>query len=71
MTVDNGSLWVLLAAFSIIVTLWFRVYVKHPHLYPPGPKGEWLLGNARQMPTTFQWLTFAKWSDMYGKYIFS
>lgn len=67
MTTDDKELWLLLASILIIVTLWFRVYLKHSCRYPPGPKGEWLLGNTRQTPTTFQWLTFAKWSEKYGE----
>ena len=34
--------------------------------YPPGPKPEIFLGNARQVPRSMQWLKFAEWSKLYG-----
>jgi hypothetical protein len=34
--------------------------------YPPGPKGEWIFGNARQTPTERQWVAFAQWTEKYG-----
>lgn len=34
--------------------------------YPPGPRPDFFLGNARQIPTSMQWLRFAEWSDQYG-----
>ncbi|TFK68100.1 cytochrome P450 [Pluteus cervinus] len=33
---------------------------------PPGPKGVSILGNAFDLPTEEQWLTFAKWKKTYG-----
>jgi hypothetical protein len=34
--------------------------------YPPGPEPELFFGNARQVPTSMQWLKFAEWSKRYG-----
>lgn len=33
---------------------------------PPGPKGWPIIGNALDMPTTQQWLTFTQWGDTWG-----
>ncbi|KAF9497559.1 cytochrome P450 [Pleurotus eryngii] len=33
---------------------------------PPGPKGLPLLGNVLDMPKEKEWLTFAKWGEMWG-----
>lgn len=41
-----------------------------PLPYPPGPKGEFLFGNARQMPENSQWLAFANWGKKYGEHNF-
>ncbi|KAG8877873.1 hypothetical protein FRB97_002944 [Tulasnella sp. 331] len=35
-----------------------------PH--PPGPPGEFIIGNLRQMPLSHAWLTFAEWGRKYG-----
>ncbi len=34
--------------------------------YAPGPEGFPLIGNLLDMPTEKEWLTFAKWSELYG-----
>ncbi len=33
---------------------------------PPGPKGLPLVGNILDMPSEKEWLTFAKWGELYG-----
>ncbi|SJL17045.1 related to cytochrome P450 CYP2 subfamily [Armillaria ostoyae] len=33
---------------------------------PPGPRGLHIVGNILDMPTTKPWLTFARWSELYG-----
>ncbi|KAG8986321.1 hypothetical protein FRB94_010225 [Tulasnella sp. JGI-2019a] len=33
---------------------------------PPGPKGDPIIGNLRQMPSDYAWLTFAEWGRKYG-----
>ena len=32
-----------------------------------GPPGRFLLGNALEMPTRYEWVTFANWKEIYGK----
>lgn len=34
---------------------------------PPGPRRWPLLGNLLDMPTSKEWLTFAKWGEKWGK----
>jgi hypothetical protein len=38
--------------------------------YPPGPKGEFLYGNARQIPQKKPWEFFAKLREEYGPLVF-
>ena len=40
---------------------------KSPAPLPPGPKGLPLLGNILDMPSSFEWLTFARWGEQYGE----
>ena len=35
--------------------------------FPPGPKGLPIIGNLLDMPADREWLTFAKWNELYGK----
>jgi hypothetical protein len=36
---------------------------------PPGPIGLPLIGNLLDMPSEQEWLTFAKWGELYGEHI--
>ncbi|CAL1702358.1 unnamed protein product [Somion occarium] len=36
---------------------------------PPGPKGLPLIGNVLDMPSSYEWLTFAKWGEQWGDII--
>lgn len=38
----------------------------HSLPYPPGPKPRPFIGNARDIPTTKPWLTYANWAKQYG-----
>ena len=38
---------------------------------PPGPPGLPLVGNAFDMPRSYEWLTFSKWVERWGKAISS
>ena len=35
---------------------------------PPGPRGIPILGNALQIPSEYNWLTFTLWAKEYGQY---
>lgn len=68
-SITAQSLALTLAAI-IVVDILFVLYTRRPaHSlpYPPGPKGEFFFGNARQMPAKAQWTTFAKWGEQYGE----
>ena len=34
--------------------------------YPPGPKPYPLLGNILEMPTSYPWLKYTEWAEIYG-----
>src|ERR1700723_2420232 len=45
----------------------FLVFRKTKRLpYPPGPKGNLLIGNIRDLPTSFPWITYAAWSRQFS-----
>jgi len=53
-----------------LATIVYYVGRQNRAKYPPGPKPELFFGNARQVPTSKQWLKFAEWSEQYGGLIF-
>ena len=63
-----------LAAFLVVLSLYvYRRRSNTPscaHLpLPPGPKGLPLIGNLRDMPTSFEWQTYHKWCKEMGSFI--
>ncbi|KAF8631286.1 hypothetical protein AX15_002609 [Amanita polypyramis BW_CC] len=54
-----------LVLFALIVLRLISRSKRIPTL-PPGPKGYPLIGNALDMPVEREWLTFAKWGDVWG-----
>lgn len=55
---------------SVLLLALFGRFSRSSLPYPPGPAGEWVFGNARQIPAEKQWITFAQWTEKYGGYIF-
>ncbi|KAJ6471942.1 putative monooxygenase [Mycena sanguinolenta] len=62
------------AAFTILLAAcvgWLIVSLFSPKTKrPPGPRRLPILGNALQIPATFQWLTFSKWAKEYGDLVY-
>ena len=56
-------IFLVLVAFSILKAL-FRS-IRRISL-PPGPKGLPLVGNILDMPVEREWLTFARWGEVWG-----
>ncbi|KAF9569422.1 cytochrome P450 [Agrocybe pediades] len=55
---------VLLALFILRAII--RSLTSKSLLLPPGPKGLPLIGNVLDMPSEKEWLTFARWGEIYG-----
>ncbi len=56
----------LFAASVLSFTLYVLLRRKRRHPYPPGPKGLPLIGNLRDVPFKYQWLTYEKWGREMG-----
>ena len=68
-SVPNG---VLLLAIFAVFTLYRHLYLGSKHNikrlpYPPGPKPLPVIGNLLDMPTGYDWLTYAEWAKKYGE----
>ncbi|KAG8984766.1 hypothetical protein FRB95_007778 [Tulasnella sp. JGI-2019a] len=51
----------------LLAMRWYRSVRSRSSIpYPPGPPGDFILGNLRQMSSSYQWLTFADWGRKYG-----
>ncbi len=62
--------FLLLDVFCAITALVIIRRILQPRLYaplPPGPAGLPLVGNILDMPADNEWLTFAKWGELYGQ----
>ena len=59
---------VYLTVFVVCLLSYFLARKRRSPL-PPGPKGVPVLGNLLQMPTEYEWLTFSKWGEIYGRFI--
>ena len=63
---SSDVLLLALVAASAFVGL---AYVRHRQRnarLPPGPKRGWL--RSYDIPTKYQWLTYAKWKELYGAF---
>jgi hypothetical protein len=56
--------FLLVAASCAGWALYRRRRSKYP--FPPGPRPDPIIGNLRQMPTEYQWVTWAEWAKQYG-----
>lgn len=67
-----GTYFQRAAAFAGLATLALYLLQKRPlkkaarNKYPPGPKPLPLVGNVTDLPTSFEWETFAEWAKQYG-----
>ncbi|KAF9456686.1 cytochrome P450 [Collybia nuda] len=59
-----GAGLLLSCAIAILASKFATKRSRYP--LPPGPYGLPLLGNALQMPTSHEWLTFAAWGKAFG-----
>lgn len=63
----TGLLWldVVAAVFGIILVTKFFTKQRSTPL-PPGPKKLPILENLLDMPTSYEWITFAEWGKKWG-----
>lgn len=57
---------------AVIVTLRliFRTRVPKGLKLPPGPRGEFLIGNLRDVPSHHEWVTYSEWHKKYGDLVY-
>ncbi|KAF8891877.1 cytochrome P450 [Infundibulicybe gibba] len=64
--------YILFSSLVVITTtIAYRRWqnLRRPPL-PPGPKGLPLLGNIRDIPTSYHWLTYTEWAKVYGEIVY-
>ncbi|KAK0439110.1 cytochrome P450 [Armillaria borealis] len=58
---------IIIAFVGLIPSAWFLFYQPRRNApFPPGPRGLPLAGNLLDIPSQKEWLTFAKWGEIYG-----
>lgn len=60
------SVWLLVCGF---LALGVRALAKPPRNLPPGPVPEPLIGNVRQIPSSYSWLTYTSLAEKYGMFL--
>ena len=64
------STWDLFDAVAVALLVYivrrFLVGSRPGHSLPPGPPGWPIIGNVFDMPTKYQYETFAKWGEKWG-----
>ncbi|KAI0082355.1 CyP450 monooxygenase [Panus rudis PR-1116 ss-1] len=72
----NAPIMTLLTAFLVsfttlcFIALWMRKRNCRAQSLPPGPKGNLLVGNIFDLPTSVPWKTYQDWSRVYGDLIY-
>lgn len=56
----------LLAALVLVAAVRRRLAKAKQLPYPPGPKPDFLIGNARQIPSHSSWLQYTEWRKTFG-----
>ncbi|KDR69246.1 hypothetical protein GALMADRAFT_160541 [Galerina marginata CBS 339.88] len=64
-TLQGFDLFIFLATLAVSVIVYVRNSKRSALPYPPGPKKLPVLGNALDIPTGFEWLTYARWAKEY------
>jgi cytochrome P450 len=58
---------ILAVAAAVLGFKFYKKRIASPKApYPPGPPGEFLIGNLRQVPHKYAWSTFTEWGRKYG-----
>jgi hypothetical protein len=55
------------AVAAVVVSLLLRKEWSSKLPYPPGPKGLPLIGNIQDIPSSQEWLTYAKWGREFSQ----
>ena len=64
-TITMDILTILIGVFLYVgLVYWLRP--KRTLARPPGPKGSWFVGNTFQIPATFEWEAYQRWSKECG-----
>ncbi|KAF8523692.1 cytochrome P450 [Hysterangium stoloniferum] len=54
----------------LTLRLLFRTRVPKGLKLPPGPRGEFVIGNLRDIPSHNEWETYSKWHEKYGDLVY-
>lgn len=64
---DNKKLATLTAAIGLSgAAIFYSLYTKPKHKFPPGPPRDPIIGNVRNFPLTDWYPNFTKFHDKYG-----
>ena len=58
---------IVLASLAIVLVKRWLTISRQPMPFPPGPTPLPLIGNLLDMPSKYQWETFAKWKSRWGE----
>ncbi|KAI0295664.1 cytochrome P450 [Multifurca ochricompacta] len=63
---SRARAWTLVISFCLVIFLHTFYRRRHTLPLPPGPKGLPIIGNALDMPSKNQWLTYRQWGEKYN-----